>query len=62
MKLPAWRTDKPAPGRVVEVWFLTTVILAAWTGNEWRTADGDSGGLRTLLDGGVTVTWLEVSA
>ncbi len=41
MKPPAWRTDKPAPGRVVEVWFLTTVILAAWTGNEWRTADGD---------------------
>ncbi len=40
MNAKTWRTDKPAINHVVEVWYLTTVILATWNGAQWRTADG----------------------
>ena len=41
MKTPThpWRTDKPDSERVVEVWYLTDVVLAVWTGAWWRRAD-----------------------
>jgi hypothetical protein len=51
MKTPthAWRKDKPPVGHVVEVWYLTAVLLAHWNGQQWRTADG-----ATFADGIIT--------
>ncbi len=36
------RTDKPASGRVVEVWadWVQRQIPATWDGENWRTLDG----------------------
>lgn len=36
------RTDKPTPGRVVEVWadWVQRQIPATWDGEHWRTLDG----------------------
>lgn len=42
MNHTAWRTDKPDTERVVEVWYLTAVVLAIWTGAWWRRADDHS--------------------
>ena len=36
----SWRTDKPEPGRLVEVWAWLSVVVATWTGEEWRTPSG----------------------
>jgi hypothetical protein len=36
----AWQRGFPPAGQVVEVWYLVSIILATWNGNEWRTADG----------------------
>lgn len=36
-----WRTDKPSIGQVVEVWFLSSVILAVWDGSGWKTVEGN---------------------
>ena len=36
----AWCTDKPPVGKVVEVWFLTDVLVAKWTGTRWETPEG----------------------
>ena len=36
----AWQAGYPPTGTVVEVWYSVAIILAVWTGNEWRTADG----------------------
>lgn len=36
----AWRTDAPQVGAIVEVWHMTTVILATWDGHGWRTTEG----------------------
>jgi hypothetical protein len=35
-----WRQGTPPIDTVVEVWCQVTVILAYWTGAQWRTADG----------------------
>ena len=35
-----WHSGLPPAGQVVEVWYSVAIILAVWTGNEWRTADG----------------------
>lgn len=35
-----WRSDAPPVGRVVEVWAWLSVVLAVWTGAEWRTPEG----------------------
>ena len=40
MTAARWRTDKPAPGVVVEVWAWLEVALAVWDGEAWRTPDG----------------------
>ena len=37
----AWQSGFPPAGQVVEVWYSVAIILAVWTGSEWRTADGD---------------------
>ncbi len=42
-----WRHDTPPANTVVEVWWQVTVILAYWTGTQWRTVDG------SLLDAGL---------
>jgi len=36
------RTDKPEPGRAVEVWadWVQRQIPATWDGSTWRTLDG----------------------
>lgn len=39
MKHTAWRTDKPPVGHVVEVWYMTRVELATWTGEVWRSLE-----------------------
>ena len=36
-----WHSGLPPAGQVVEVWYSVAIILAVWTGSEWRTADGD---------------------
>ena len=36
----AWQAGYPPAGKVVEVWYSVAIILAVWTGSEWRTADG----------------------
>lgn len=36
----AWQSGLPPAGQVVEVWYSVVIILAMWTGSEWRTADG----------------------
>lgn len=36
----AWQAGYPPAGQVVEVWYSVAIILAVWTGSEWRTADG----------------------
>lgn len=36
----AWQAGYPPAGKVVEVWYSVAIILAMWTGSEWRTADG----------------------
>lgn len=36
----SWRTDKPEPGRLVEVWDWLAVARAVWTGEEWRSEAG----------------------
>jgi len=35
-----WQAGYPPVGAVVEVWYSVAIILAVWTGIEWRTADG----------------------
>ena len=35
-----WQSGLPPAGQVVEVWYSVAIILAVWTGSEWRTADG----------------------
>lgn len=35
----AWRTDSPPQNHVVEVWYLSAVILAVWRG-DWFTPEG----------------------
>lgn len=35
-----WHQGTPPAGKVVEVWYFVSVILATWTGDEWRTVDG----------------------
>ena len=35
-----WQAGYPPAGKVVEVWYSVAIILAVWTGDEWRTADG----------------------
>ena len=35
-----WQAGYPPAGKVVEVWYSVAIILAVWTGSEWRTADG----------------------
>ena len=35
-----WQAGYPPAGQVVEVWYSVAIILAVWTGSEWRTADG----------------------
>ena len=35
-----WHSGLPPAGQVVEVWYSVAIILAMWTGSEWRTADG----------------------
>jgi hypothetical protein len=35
-----WRSDAPPVNRVVEVWYVNTVILAVWDGQGWRTSEG----------------------
>lgn len=35
-----WRRDAPPVGRVVEVWYGVSVILAVWDGSTWRTTEG----------------------
>ena len=37
----AWQSGNPPTGKVVEVWFINSIILATWNGSEWLTADGD---------------------
>ncbi len=34
-----WRTDKPPIGELVEVWFLTEIVIASWTGEVWRSLE-----------------------
>ena len=51
-----WRTDKPPVGHVVEVWLSIAVVLAHWTGTEWRTVDGGR-----FRDGEVT-HWREMKS
>lgn len=35
-----WRSDAPPVNRVVEVWYINTVMLAVWDGAGWRTTEG----------------------
>ncbi len=35
-----WRNDAPPVGQVVEVWFLSEIILAKHDGQTWRTLAG----------------------
>ena len=35
-----WRSDAPPKDRVVEIWYVNTVILAVWGGDCWRTTEG----------------------
>jgi hypothetical protein len=35
-----WRADAPPKDRVVEIWYINTVILAIWNGDCWRTTEG----------------------
>lgn len=35
-----WREDPAPVGKVVEVWYGVAIILATWTGAEWRAVDG----------------------
>jgi hypothetical protein len=35
-----WRDDKPPVGVLVEVWYLSAVCLATWTGKAWLAQDG----------------------
>jgi len=35
-----WHQGTPPAGKVVEVWYFVSVILATWNGDEWRTVDG----------------------
>ena len=38
--MTAWRTDRPAPGKVAIVWYYTVEMRATWDGSAWRDADG----------------------
>ena len=42
VRLRNWQTGHPDAGRVVWVWYMTTAILAAWDGAQWRTVEGDA--------------------
>ena len=53
MNHTAWRTDKPPVGHVVEVWYLTTVLLAYWNGEQWKTPDG------ATFAAGIVTHWRE---
>jgi len=41
-RLLNWHEGTPSVGRVVWVWYMTTAILAAWDGAQWRTVEGDA--------------------
>lgn len=55
--LRIWRTDVyPPAGQVVEVWFLTRIVRAVWTGygHRWNTPDGE------YLTYGLISHWREI--
>lgn len=35
-----WQKDTPPVGRIVEVWYVNSIILAVWDGRSWKTAEG----------------------
>lgn len=51
-----WRSDVPPVGVEVEVWFLTRIVRAVWTGygQRWNTPDG------SYLTYGLISHWREV--
>lgn len=36
----AWKDGHPPVGKVVEVWYWSSVILAVWMGQVWKTTEG----------------------
>ena len=42
VRLRNWKSGFPPVNQVVWVWYMTTAILAAWDGVQWRTVEGDA--------------------
>ena len=40
MSALTWRTDHPAPNRLVEVWFFNHIEFATWDGDAWHSLSG----------------------
>ena len=36
-----WMKDTPPDGKIVEVWYINTIILAYHTPHGWHTAEGE---------------------